>query len=158
MRKINWNLNFVNAFLHHLPLISAHSGEVKLYLPSIIFRNMTICLRCQNGGQPTSNVNIMTPHAQLKMESYHKYAISNSKNSTFHNNYVTLTYQLPLSIRATSPTYYISMFLALDSLVFHTNLQCYQSFIKNCFCLMYKFNSNIVFTVIVPCMDKKGDN
>lgn len=49
----------------HKPDMSAHSGEVKLYFPSIILRNMTICLRCQNGGQPTSSVNIMTPHAQM---------------------------------------------------------------------------------------------
>lgn len=41
----------------NLPEISAHSGDVKLYLPSIIFRSMTICFRCQNGGHPTSNVN-----------------------------------------------------------------------------------------------------
>lgn len=35
-----------------LPEISCHSGESNEYFPSIIFLNITICLRCQNGGQP----------------------------------------------------------------------------------------------------------
>jgi hypothetical protein len=34
--------------------MSAHSGVVKEYFPSMILRSITICLRCQNGGQPTS--------------------------------------------------------------------------------------------------------
>lgn len=35
-----------------LPEISCHSGELNEYFPSIIFLNIIICLRCQNGGQP----------------------------------------------------------------------------------------------------------
>lgn len=46
--------------------MSAHSGEVNEYFPSIIFLSITICLRCQKGGHPTSNVNMITPQAHLK--------------------------------------------------------------------------------------------
>lgn len=34
--------------------MSAHSGEVNEYFPSIMFLSITICLRCQNGGHPTN--------------------------------------------------------------------------------------------------------
>lgn len=43
-----------DAVAGNLPDISAHSGDVNVYFPSIIFRSITICLRCQKGGQPTS--------------------------------------------------------------------------------------------------------
>lgn len=58
-----WKIFFL---IENSPEISAHSGEVKLYLPSIMFLNITICFRCQNGGQPTNNVNIITPQAHLQ--------------------------------------------------------------------------------------------
>jgi len=48
-----------------LPVMSSHSGDVNEYFPSIIFLSMTICFRCQNGGQPTNSVNIITPQAHL---------------------------------------------------------------------------------------------
>lgn len=51
--------------VHYIPEISAHSGDVKLYFPSMMLRSITICLRCQNGGQPTNNVNMITPQAHL---------------------------------------------------------------------------------------------
>lgn len=54
----------------NVPDMSAHSGDVKLYLPSMMLRSITICLRCQNGGQPTSSVNMMTPQAQLQNNNY----------------------------------------------------------------------------------------
>jgi hypothetical protein len=57
---------FQNLFKSFLPEISDHSGDIKLYLPSMMFRNIIICLRCQKGGQPTRSVNIMTPQAHLK--------------------------------------------------------------------------------------------
>lgn len=50
---------------NRLPEISAHSGDVKLYLPSMMLRSITICLRCQKGGHPTNSVNIITPQAHL---------------------------------------------------------------------------------------------
>lgn len=33
-------------------LISSHSGLENVYFPSIIIRNIIICFRCQNGGDP----------------------------------------------------------------------------------------------------------
>ena len=38
----------------HKPVMSSHSGVLKEYFPSMILRIITICLRCQKGGQPTS--------------------------------------------------------------------------------------------------------
>lgn len=51
-------------------MISAHSGDVNEYFPSIIFLSMTICFRCQNGGQPTNKVNIITPQAHLRRDKH----------------------------------------------------------------------------------------
>ena len=36
------------------PEMSCHSGVLREYLPSIMLRIITICLRCQKGGHPTS--------------------------------------------------------------------------------------------------------
>lgn len=57
----------LDTLILYSPDISAHSGDVKLYFPSMIFLSITICLRCQNGGQPTSSVNIITPQAHLEI-------------------------------------------------------------------------------------------
>lgn len=46
--------------------MSAHSGDVNEYFPSIIFLSIIICFLCQKGGQPTNKVNIITPQAHLK--------------------------------------------------------------------------------------------
>lgn len=59
------SLNHVTFNVIFLPVISAHSGDVKEYFPSIIFLSITICFRCQNGGLPTNSVNIITPQAHL---------------------------------------------------------------------------------------------
>lgn len=112
-------------FVFFLPEISAHSGDVKLYLPSMIFLSITICFRCQNGGQPTNNVNIITPHAHLILKkpnkTFHKYEIQcrthiNRKHASI------LTHQLLLNIRVIFPTYYILMFRAPNIQVFHKDL------------------------------------
>lgn len=70
--------NNIRTTKHCSPEISAHSGDVKLYFPSMILRSITICLRCQKGGQPTSNVNIITPHAHLndKKRAHYKSCLS----------------------------------------------------------------------------------
>uniref|UniRef100_A0A6B0TXL6 Uncharacterized protein n=1 Tax=Ixodes ricinus TaxID=34613 RepID=A0A6B0TXL6_IXORI len=46
-------------------VMSSHSGLQNSYFPSMMLRSMTICLRCQKGGKPTSNVYMMTPQAQM---------------------------------------------------------------------------------------------
>lgn len=104
---MNKNLNKIGNTLLYQPEMSAHSGDVKLYLPSIMFRNMIICLRCQNGGQPTSNVNIMTPHAQL--DEFERKSGENTVTKLLQILQVSkfLTYLLPLSSRRRAQTYYI---------------------------------------------------
>lgn len=37
-----------------LPVMSSHSGDVNMKRPSMMFLSITICFRCQKGGQPTS--------------------------------------------------------------------------------------------------------
>lgn len=69
---ILWKLNkmlrkFLVIMLKNSPDMSLHSGDIKLYFPSMILRNIIICLRCQKGGQPTRRVNMMTPQAQLRV-------------------------------------------------------------------------------------------
>lgn len=93
---------------------------------------MTICFRCQNGGQPTNSVNIITPHAHLHLSfvNYVKETIIILVNRIRLNRlYLELnvmtdehTYQLLLNIRAIFPTCYILVSLVLNSRVFHTGL------------------------------------
>lgn len=84
---------------------------------------MIICLRCQNGGQPTRSVNIITPQAQLKLKnSRDKREEKVSKMMKFSIFQRNLTYQLLCCIRAHYRTYYTLMFQVLSIQVFHTNL------------------------------------
>jgi len=46
------NLFLILTNYFFLPEISCHSGELNENFPSIMFLNIIICLRCQNGGQP----------------------------------------------------------------------------------------------------------
>lgn len=46
----------------------------------MMLRNITICLRCQNGGQPTNSVNIITPQAHLNKKT--------TKNQYFYNYFI----------------------------------------------------------------------
>lgn len=63
-----------------LPDMSVHSGDEKENFPSIIFLNITICFLCQNGGQPTNKVYIITPQAHLKLTRiYYNQKISKNK-------------------------------------------------------------------------------
>lgn len=88
-------MDFRINFVQYLPDISAHSGDVKLYLPSIIFRNITICLRCQNGGQPTSNVNIITPQAHLIKKIYNKIFVNYSTSRKAAKTYTSTSFEQP---------------------------------------------------------------
>lgn len=101
-----------------LPDISAHSGEVKLYLPSIMFLNITICRRCQNGGQPTNKVYIITPQAHLNQVKYRELL-----NGNFLYKTVPLTYRLLLSIQWHPQTCYTVAFQVPNNRVFHIILQ-----------------------------------
>ncbi len=70
--------------------ISSHSGLTNSYLPSMMFLRRINCLRCQNGGNPTSLNNIIvinqiltfaTPISNLlvNLQSVHYHATGPSK-------------------------------------------------------------------------------
>lgn len=44
---------------------SSHSGDVNWQFPARIMRSISICFRCQNGGDPASSVYMITPALQL---------------------------------------------------------------------------------------------
>lgn len=52
--EVNKNVPKELVFSMPSPVMSSHSGDWKEYLPSMMLRIITICLRCQKGGHPTS--------------------------------------------------------------------------------------------------------
>jgi hypothetical protein len=68
--------------------MSAHSGDENEYFPSMMFRNMTICFLCQNGGHPTNlKRQVSSLACRLPCDTHNVYMITPQAHMSTSNEY-----------------------------------------------------------------------